>query len=501
MKRPTITLVATDTTKNRQTLTSGQQYSKKGRAVLIPVYGPHDEVILPPSQLQWLCRQPDDMASSHAAQNDVIQLEYSLGRKFALDAWGGWLLKSDLNGVLETVCAVMNDEVGAAVDAAFDTGTGDVDGIDGSEWRELNLFAACRAIIGRATLRATLGDSPEGRRLCKDNGFVESCYQVLDGMLTVAGAVAACRRIFTKSWFAWWASRVMPPKLKDLAGRFEPLYRERLRIITEDPAHPASLVDKIDEPRDIIQMMLRYAVRERPDEARNLGDITRRLALSNFGTMHQSVVTLHNMMLNILSSDAEFDTVAMLRAELTSAPEDAPWTRARVASLTRADSAARETLRLHSFIGRTVQRLIVAPDGLTTPDGVHLPQGAMVSILAHQAQTDPDAIGADADKYDPFRFSRAREAATAAANASFVSTGADFLPWSHGRHACPGRFLVDFELKMILAYALANYDLALPESYGGKRPENTWFSGFGIPPLDAKIRVRRRKRGRGVCVR
>lgn len=135
------------------------QYSKKGKAVLIPVFGPQDEVILPPTALQWLCKQPDNVASSAAAQIDAIGLEHSLGYKFAHDPWGGWLIKTDLNSALETVCAVINDELEAAFEANF--------GHDSKDWKELDLFPVCRKIGGRATLRFTLGDSPEGRRLCK----------------------------------------------------------------------------------------------------------------------------------------------------------------------------------------------------------------------------------------------------------------------------------------------------------------------------------------------
>ena len=370
------------------------------------MFGPHDEVILPPSQLQWLSRQPDNVASSHAAQNDAIQLEHSLGYKFAWDAWGGLLIKSDLNSALETVCAVMNDEVGPAVDAAF--------GVDVDEWKELDLFPACRIITGRATQRFTLGDSAEGRRLCKDDGFIQSCYSVLDGMLEVAGYVAASPMDVLKPLVARYASRVMKAKLKDLKDRFEPVYRERMQIIRDNAQGKET-----KEPRDLIQMMLQYASKERPNEANNIDDITKRLALSNFGTMHQSVITLHNFLLNIIDSDAEFNTTAVLRAEIASVigPDAGSstkhWTRAQVASMTRADSAARETLRLHSFIGRTVQRLSVVKEGITTPDGVHLPYGTMVSILAHQAQTDADIVGAEPEKYDPFRFSRTREAAAA----------------------------------------------------------------------------------------
>ncbi|KAI1502354.1 cytochrome P450 [Biscogniauxia marginata] len=469
-----------------------ENYSKKGRSVLIPVFGPHDEVILPPSSLQWLCRQPDEVASSLHAQIDSIQLDHSLGHKFAHDPWGGMLIKTDLNSALESVCAVMNDEVAAAFDDCFGT---DVDA-----WKELDLFPACRILAGRATLGFTLGDSPEGRRLCRDQKFVESCYGALDGMLETAGAMAATRK-FLRPIQGPWASRIMRKKLDDLKTRFEPLYRERMHIIEQQAAGK-----DIRVPEDLIQMMLQYALKERPEELVSLDDITKRLAVSNFGTMHQTVITLHNLLLNVVGSDSKFDTISVLRDELSRIITDGGsngvttrWTRSQVASMTRADSVARETLRVNSFIGRTVQRLVIAPGGLVTEDGIRLPQGTMVSILAHQSQTDEEKFE-NPEEYDPFRFSRAREAAAykstgkpGLSHLSFVSTSSDYLAFSHGKHACPGRFLVDFELKMTMAYALRNYDIEFPESYGGKRPPNFWFAGFGIPPMEAKVRVRRRK--------
>lgn len=127
--------------------------------MLIPVFGPHDEVILPPSSLAWLCRQPDNVLSSLDAQIDSIQPHYSLGNKLAYDPWGGMLIKTDLNSAIETVCAVLNDELSAAFSACF--------GDDCDNWKEVDLFPACRILGGRATLRFTLGDSPEGRRLCE----------------------------------------------------------------------------------------------------------------------------------------------------------------------------------------------------------------------------------------------------------------------------------------------------------------------------------------------
>ncbi|GAW14041.1 hypothetical protein ANO14919_034330 [Xylariales sp. No.14919] len=455
-------------------------YSKKDRSVLVPVFGPNEEILLPPSALNWLCKQPDSQISSLAAQIDAIQLGYSLGNKYAYDPWGGYVTKAALNSIMEYSYEAVYDEVRAAVDAWL--------GKDTEEWKEIELFPACRLIVGRATQRLTLGDSPEGHPLCQDQDFVTSCYGVLDGMLDAAGYLAGCRKPF---WpvVGPWASRHMSKKIKDLATRIKPVYEERMGMINGKTAGADGQI-----PRDIFQKILSYGVKERPREAKSLDNITRRIAVLNFGTMHQTSITLHNLLLNMIGSDAEYDTISALRdegREVLGEDGEGAWNKTVLNNMTHADSLARETMRLHSFIGRTVQRLIVAPEGVVAPDGVRLPHGAMVSILAHQAQTDAETYE-DPLTFQPFRFSRPR-GQSKDTQSTFVSTSASYLGFSHGRHACPGRFLVDTELKMIMTYLVREYDLEFPESYNKQRPQNTWFSGFGIPPLDAKIMVRRRK--------
>lgn len=99
-------------------------------------------------------------------------------------------------------------------------------------------------------------------------------------------------------------------------------------------------------------------------------------------------------------------------------------------------------------------------------------------------------------KYDPFRFSRHREAPSSAdkeKKPTFVTTAPHHLPFGHGKHACPGRFLVDFELKMIIAYVLTNYDIRFPEEYGNKRPPNKWLMEVNMPPKGVQLLVKRRR--------
>lgn len=257
----------------------------------------------------------------------------------------------------------------------------------------------------------------------------------------------------------------------------------------------------METPEDHLQIMMRFGLKERRDEALSLHDMTKRLCIANFGSMHQTSIQVVNMLLNIIDSDAEFDTISTLRDEVARIFGDdktSTWNKTRVAAMTRADSVARETLRLHSFSTRGVARKIIG-DGLVTEDGIALPKGCTVSFIAYWTQTDIDNFE-NPFKYDPFRFSRAREAEKdeqgkpGLASLSFVSTGTQNLAFSHGKHACPGRFLVDFELKMIIAYVLMNYDIEFPPEYKGKRPQNQWLTDACFPPEDVSIRVRRKER-------
>ena len=173
------------------------------------------------------------------------------------------------------------------------------------------------------------------------------------------------------------------------------------------------------------------------------------------------------------------------------------WTKYKVAQMIKSDSVARETMRLHSNTNRGVFRKVLV-EGIKTEDGIELPKGAYVSFLGRPLQCDPETFE-DPFKYDPFRFSRVREKAprdekgrSITSNLSFVSTSPEHLPFGHGGHSCPGRFLVDFEVKMIVAYLLMNYDVEFPAEYNGQRPANRWMAEALMPPSGARIRIKRR---------
>ncbi|KAI1277907.1 cytochrome P450 [Xylaria sp. FL0933] len=464
-----------------------ENYSKKGKTVLAPGLGFHDDIILPPSALRWLQRQPERLVSAAAQQTETIQPFYGFGHdKFAVDPWSGMLVKTDLNAVLENVCAAMNDELGIAIDSHF--------GTDTKVWKDIDLMPTIRMIVAQAATRFTLGGSPIGRELCYNKEYLQACLDIADALVVNAGLASASPKLL-RPILGRIGGLAARRQIRGLEKYFEPVYRERMKILEEAAENPG-----METPEDHLQIMLRFGLKERRDEALSVHDMTKRLCIANFGSMHQTSIQVVNMLINIIDSDAEFDTVSILRDEVARVlgdDETCTWNKTKVAAMTRADSVARETLRLHSFSSRGVARKIVG-DGLVTEDGIALPKGSTVSFVAYWAQTDDDAFE-NPLKYDPFRFSRAREAEMdeqgkpGLASLSFVSTGSQNLGFSHGKHACPGRFLVDFELKMIIAYVLMKYDIEFPPEYDGKRPQNHWITDAIFPPEGVRMRVRRRE--------
>jgi len=288
-------------------------------------------------------------------------------------------------------------------------------------------------------------------------------------------------------------------RLQKLRGFIKPLYEERMKYLSK----PKSA----DEPEDHFQLMLRYSREHEPEEF-NLYHLSNRVAILALGAYHQTYMAASNIVLNIVASDAEYNTISELRSEIAKvlAKHDGKWTRVSAADMWKIDSICRETLRIQQFGGRALLRRVTGKGGVMFEDGVRLPEGATVSIPSWSGQTDGDNFE-NPMKFDPFRYSRIREEAaknassadhkdekSTAAPLSFVTTGVNFLPFGHGKNACPGRFLVDVELKMIVGYLVTHYDLKWPAEYNGVRPESKWMAEACMPPADGKIMVKRREK-------
>lgn len=121
-------------------------------------------------------------------------------------------------------------------------------------------------------------------------------------------------------------------------------------------------------------------------------------------------------------------------------------------------------------------------------DGTTLPTGTAIAVCIHTSHF-ADANYEDAQIFDPLRFVKLK--ATAPQRKwDVITTAPDFLSFGHGKHACPGRFFAAAELKLMLAYVVANYDVKLAEE--GVRPKDFWIMGSCLPNQSANVLFRRR---------
>ncbi|KAI4241677.1 MAG: hypothetical protein L6R42_011202 [Xanthoria sp. 1 TBL-2021] len=215
-----------------------------------------------------------------------------------------------------------------------------------------------------------------------------------------------------------------------------------------------------------------------------------------------------NCVLDIIASPPSDGYIPRIRSEVTQVLAEAGgvWSKAALDRCHLTDSALRESLRVSNFMSRNVQKKVLHPEGLgNKAEGWTAPRGAYIAVDMHNPQHDPE-IYPDPERYDAFRFatSLTQELPTAAStdrengrsstetsrgNTVVLTTSGIFLPFGHGRHACPGRFFIAVEIKLMLAYMVINYEIEPLV----QRPRNRWLGGIRLPPTKTMIRVKRRE--------
>lgn len=185
------------------------------------------------------------------------------------------------------------------------------------------------------------------------------------------------------------------------------------------------------------------------------------------------------------------------------------WTKESLYKLERLDSFMKESQRVHPIgLGQfvrsarilgshgvadkravTVTRSAVKP--YTFKDGFHLPANTLISFPMAELNHDPD-IWHDTDTFDGSRFLRLRQQGDPNAW-QFAFVGENSINFGAGTHACPGRYYVSQEIKLMLAHLLLKYEITWPE--GKRRPANMAHD-FATPPSPMAEMMFRTKKSR-----
>ncbi|KAK5127729.1 hypothetical protein LTR08_004229 [Meristemomyces frigidus] len=480
-------------TNSRKWLSEGYtKYGKKGLHYISPDFSGTPSVVVSREDIKWLIDHDDrgvSVSEMHHEQLEgahVFTDPYLLERPFHED-----VIHRSLARKLPQLIPDVQDEVAHAMDDVF--------GVDTEEWKEICVFEAMMSVIARISNRMFVG-----LPLCRNEEYLENAkgfaQDIMSGVAMLGFVPKALKPL------------VVPlltfPNRRHYRGTAKytlPLIKERLELMDRKAQDPSL---DWQEPNDYITWHINLARAE--NNARELDPIliSRRLLPINFAAIHTTVFTITNALFDILGSPSSRDVLAGFEEEARRvfAEENGAWSKASLAKLVRADSALKESMRVSGFMTKGLNRVVTHP--ITNEKaGWSLQPGALIATDIYSVHMDPE-LYPQPEGYDAFRFSRPRENFEQKQNdgkldekdrgemlrlkgTGMITTSDTFLPFGHGKHACPGRFFVSHELKMLLAYLVMNYDVeSLPE-----RPPNTWFGPMVIPPMKQTIRVRRRKQG------
>ncbi|KAJ8128001.1 hypothetical protein O1611_g5634 [Lasiodiplodia mahajangana] len=462
------------------------KYSKNDQAYVLPYFINGPQVVLPPSQIQWLIEQSDDVLSQEHVNRQFLQSDYTFFHaNMVKDPVHPEVIQHQLTKKIGSFADAVADEVRASLE--------DYWGTDTEEWREVQLYDTMLLLITRLSVRVFMG-----LPLCRDQTFLSICSRFIRKVAMAAAAI---------SLFPVFLRPVVSPIFtlfdyilyRRCQNFIMPVIRARLDRLRDPDTEKLPLEDPTPH-NDFVQWAIDHALARpvvNPVEL-DARVLAARFSVMAFAAIQSSVITLTNTLFDLAASPACTESLASMRDEVdreTGAGSDelvtSAWSRPVLSRMERVDSALRESLRLNGFIERGIMKLVVAPEGVTLPDGSHIPYGTKIGISAYSVHRD-EGNYTSAVRYDAFRFVRERDGKVGGREKrpqGLVNTSEKFLGFSHGSHACPGRFFAANQLKIALGHIALLYEIEpIP-----KRPTNMWFFGHIAPPLTETLRVRRRK--------
>ncbi|PKY00568.1 cytochrome P450 monooxygenase, partial [Aspergillus campestris IBT 28561] len=204
-----------------------------------------------------------------------------------------------------------------------------------------------------------------------------------------------------------------------------------------------------------------------------------------------AVDTTKDLLMQVLYDIAgKSDLMDALRREIVAIVSEHGWTKTTIVNLQLMDSMIKESQRLKpvgisklSGIRRTAASDIHLSDGGIVPKNVPFEISNM--HMWDDADLYPDPLSFQAD-----RFLRLRQVPGHEATAQLASLSADHLGWGLGKNACPGRFFVAMEVKVLLCHLILKYDWRLED---GCISEVRRYGTFLSADPEGTLLVRRRR--------
>lgn len=450
----------------------------KDQPCLVPIGGSETVVLLPASETQHIVAQPDAVLNMPQPMIQGLQFKYTVVDQIIIEIpIHQKIVASNLTHQISYLINDVLDETEWGFEKYW--------GTDTAGFRDIGVYETMRRIIGSVTNRVFVG-----LPTCRNPALVDAGTSYAQALIEEARYLRRYPR-FIKPLVAPFYTKRTKTHTKDFYNILRPEIQQRLREYNLYQSNPEKKSLEPDH-NDFLQWSIAQAKTHHDPRMAKPSTLAGRILMVNFGAIHTTSFTITHAIFDIFSSKQEY--VDELREEISSvlAEHGGEWNKKGLVQMEKLDSLVRESLRLNMVSTFGVPRLVIGKDGFMTRSGVHIPKGNIVAVPGKNIARD-EAFYPDADIYKPFRFAEKRKDEDVEyvkrARQAAPTTSAEFLPFGHGKHACPGRFFAASELKLIIGYMVMNYDIEMLD----KRPADIYAGTARLPPMAAKIRVRRRK--------
>ncbi|KAF4631039.1 hypothetical protein G7Y89_g7099 [Cudoniella acicularis] len=365
-----------------------KEFSSTERNFILPGID-HSLLLIPASRVKWIVNQADSALDSAAMQKE---LEGNIRR--------------DLTRSLPSLIPEIIDELEGAIDDGWVCDT--------DKWNDVVVFETMLKVVAITSNRVFIG-----LPLCHNEEYLKNAGAFTRDVAT-SSMVLRMFPGFLKPLVSWLALIPNRWHFCHCSKYLIPVIQRRIadREIALQTGNLKSL------PNDFTAWMMND-LDDHPITDRTPRKIALRLMGVNFAAIHTK-------------------SKQVLRGN------NGKWDKVALAKIIKTDSALRESLRVSTFMSHGMHRLVSDPKGIIVEDGTQIPRGSRLGVVVYAIHHD-DNLYPNADNYDTFRFSRAREgvAITAAddaqpgskenlakvlesKNLSTVTTSDTFLSFGHG---------------------------------------------------------------------
>ncbi|KAF8665622.1 hypothetical protein AX16_000077 [Volvariella volvacea WC 439] len=428
----------------------------KGRPYRIPTLMKWLVLVGEPASMEHLRKAPDSELSFAIPANEILLLEYTIGREMIESHFHADAVRSGMNRNISTRFADVQDEIVAAFSDLVPCKEG--------QWVPVSVYQTMMKIICRSSNRLFV-DLP----MCRDEEYLKLNEKFTLDVVKNSAIIL-----------------LFPSPLRKLAARYltnaESNIQRGMRLLgplIESQLQEFKETGGDSSPNNLITWLLQVA----PEERRTVREMTLRILIMNFAAIHTTTMGFTHLLYD-LAAFPEY--VEPLREEAERVIKQHGWTRAAMSELSKIDSFVKECFRMRAgsvALERKAMKDIKFPDRTVIPTGTYV--GAPAFSIHHEEKYYPDPW-----VFDAFRFSKLREQEGSPTNHLAVGLPIEWLVFGSGKHACPGRFFAVNEVKCLLVHVLLHYDIKFLDGHG--RPKDQPFGTTTMPNQSAKILFRER---------